>query len=302
MKVLISGGTGLVGTAIIKKLIERGDDVINLTTRKEIKASSENLSHVYWNPSQGVFDGNIIESVDAVINLAGFNVANRWTPQNKQLIVDSRMQSTSLLVDACIRAARKPKVFVSTGASGFYASSFETQDENASAGKGFLSDLSLQWEKAIAPLNATSMRTVILRVGVVMDKKDGAVAKMVPFFKLGLGSATGTGKQFMSWIHLEDLANMYLYALDHASVHGTYNAVAPAPVTNAQYSKALAKAMGVPFFLPNVPSFVLKMIFGEMSTMLLNSQNISSQKIQQAGFVFRYPTIDAALQQLFSYK
>lgn len=302
MKILISGGTGLVGTAIINKLLQRGDQIINLTTQKNLPSGSENLTHVYWNPSEGVLDGSIIEETDAVINLAGFNVANRWSEKNKKLIVDSRMQSTHLLVEACLKAQNKPKVFISTGASGFYSSSLALQNENSPAGTGFLADLSLKWEQATDSLDASGIRRVILRVGVVMDKKDGAVAKMVPFFKLGLGSATGSGEQYMSWIHLSDLANMYIHAIDHSEINGIYNAVAPTPVTNAVYSKALAKAMKVPFFLPNVPSFFLKLLFGEMSSMLLNSQNISSEKIMKSGFVFQYATIDEALQNLFSSK
>ncbi len=302
MKVLISGGTGLVGSEIIRKLLERGDEVYNLTTRKNYPSTQKGLTHIYWNPEQGMFNSSILENVDAIINLAGFNVANRWTEQNKKKIVDSRMHSTKLLVDGCLKATHAPKIFISTGASGYYSSSFHLQDETASAGQGFLADLSEQWERVLQPLKSMPIRSVILRVGVVMDKKDGAVAKMVPFFNLGLGSATGSGKQWMSWIHLHDLANMYLFALDQPNIQGVYNAVAPAPVTNAAYSKALAHALNRPFFLPAIPEFALKLLFGEMSSMLLNSQNISSKKIQEAGFKFQYQTIDSALQQLFEKK
>lgn len=295
MKILITGGTGLVGSAIIQKLIARGDEVINLSTSKT--SSSNGIRHIKWNPKKGEISESIPQ-VDAVINLAGYSVANKWTKENKAKIVDSRLDSTSLLMRIISEMQNKPEVIVTTSASGYYAPSYLVQDENSPAGTGFLSELCVDWENATLKAEELGIRRVILRVGVVLAKGEGALGKMLPFFKLGAGSATGSGKQYMSWIHLDDLANMYVHAIDHKDVSGSYNACSPSPVTNYEYSKTLAKTIHRPFFFPNVPKFALDLLFGEMSSMLLNSQRLSAQKIIQTGFTFRFSAIKTALKDL----
>ena len=299
MKILISGGSGLVGSLLIAKLVAQGNAVINLTTKKNLKSYHPQIVQSYWNPSTGEFNASEVNAFDAVINLAGYNVSNRWTKETKEVLVSSRINSTNLLIKICEQAEKKPQTFISTSASGYYRSSTELQHEEAKAGQGFLSDLTLAWENATMPAVQMGMRRVILRVGVVLDQNDGALAKMVPFFKLGLGSATGSGEQYMSWIHLDDLVNLYIHALEK-NIEGTFNANAPGTCTNAVFSKALAKALDKPFFFPNVPAFALKLLFGEMSSMLVNSQRISSEKIAQTGFKFQYPQIDAALNEIYS--
>lgn len=306
MKIVISGGTGLVGKKIISLLHQRGDEVIILTTRKDSLVKEG--TPVYWNPEQWLTHTNwneeaqralkAMEGANAVIHLAGFNVANRWTEENKRKMVQSRLDSTSCLVKMIQALHAMPEVFVSASAVGIYSSSDTLQSETAPSGEHFLGKLSSDWEHASFPLDA-STRRVVLRIGVVLDAQDGAVAKMLPFFRLGLGSATGSGKQWMSWIHLEDLARMFIFAIDQAQVRGVYNAVSPEPCTNAAFSKALAKALHRPFFLPPVPAFLLKIVFGEMASMLLVSQRISSKKIQDVGFEFRYPHVQTALASLF---
>lgn len=299
MKVLITGGTGLVGSSIIKKLIARGDEVINLTTRKSKEGQTGKIQNIYWNPDDTSIALPVIDQVDAVINLAGYNVANRWTEKTKALIVSSRMNTTRQLMKLISNMSQKPRVMVSTSASGYYTSSDSMQDETAKPGSGFLADLCVDWEREALKAKDHSIRTVIIRVGVVLAANDGAVAKMLPFFKLGLGSATGSGKQWMSWIQLEDLSNMYIHALDFP-MEGVYNGNAPQNVTNDEYSKVLAQTLKRPYFLPNIPAFFLKLLFGEMSSMLLNSQRISAQRIQDAGFKFQYPTIREALAHTLS--
>lgn len=295
MKILITGGTGLVGSAIIQKLIARGDEIINLSTSKS--SISNGVQHIMWNPKKGEIKESIPQ-VDAVINLAGYSVANKWTTENKAKIIDSRMQSTELLMRIIRELPQKPKVIVTTSASGYYAPSYLVQDENAPAGTGFLSELCVDWENATLKAEELGIRRVILRVGVVLAKGEGALGKMLPFFKLGVGSATGSGKQYMSWIHLQDLADMYIHAIDNEQVSGSYNACSPNPVTNYEYSKTLAKTIHRPFFFPNVPKFALDLLFGEMSSMLLNSQRLSAQKIIQTGFHFKFTEIKSALKDL----
>jgi uncharacterized protein (TIGR01777 family) len=298
MKILISGGSGLVGSYLIKLLLDKGHEVVNLSTRK-MQSPNPKLTHMQWNPDTQFIPSNAFDGVDGVVNLAGYNVANRWTEANKALMISSRLNSTQLLVESILRLERKPAVFVSASAVGIYKSSLEMQTEEATPALGFLADLTAQWEEASTKLE-NELRRCVLRIGVVLDKQDGAVAKMVPFFKLGLGSATGSGEQYMSWIHLHDLANMFVFALENNHVRGIYNATAPVPTTNHMFSKCLSQAMHKPFFLPAVPGFALKLIFGEMATMLLNSQRISSKKIEDAGFAFRYRELKPALSQLFS--
>jgi uncharacterized protein (TIGR01777 family) len=296
MKIIIAGGSGLVGSKLIPKLLAKGHEVINLTTNKNAR-SSNGVSQSFWNPSEGLISLVQFENADAVVNLAGFNVANRWTSANKKAMIESRLQSTNLLVNTMASLSSGPKTFVSASAVGIYSSSLESQDENALSAKGFLADLTQQWEDASAALPA-SVRRIVLRIGVVLDQQEGALAKMLPIYKLGLGSATGSGQQMMSWIHAEDLANAFLFALETPEVKGIYNAVAPHPVSNKVFSKALAHQLGKPHFLPTVPGFALRLLFGEMATMLLNSQNISCAKLQDAGFKFEFENLDKALANI----
>ncbi|MEZ4799664.1 MAG: TIGR01777 family oxidoreductase [Flavobacteriales bacterium] len=296
MKVIITGGSGLVGTRITQLLLERGDEVINLTTQKDLTSNMKGLTHVYWNPSKSILDKLSIEGADAAINLAGYNVSNRWTSDNKKKIVESRLESTQLLVQTMRSLDVAPRILVSTSASGYYPSSQMQQEENATAGSGFLSELSQKWEQSAEQIGSKS-KLCILRVSVVLSKKGGALAKLLPLFKWGLGSALGTGRQMMSWIHIDDLAKMYIHCIDQ-QLNGIYNACSPAPVTNYTFSKSLATALKKPFFLPAVPAFVLKLVLGEMSSMLLESQNLSSQKIVGTGFRFEYFNIDQAFSQI----
>lgn len=301
MKIIVSGGSGLVGKALIQKLTSEHHEIINLTTSPSKTGRKGQVENVYWNPSADEIPSHLFADCDAVINLAGYNIANRWTKRNQQDMMDSRILSTRLLVKQINQHCTKKITFISTSASGYYLASPELMTEDKPKGNDFLAELSHAWEKELLPLSAEKCRLVVLRVSVVLDAHDGAVGKMVPFFKLGLGSAVGSGKQLMSWIHIHDLVNMYHFALQHP-IQGVFNATADKACSNYEYSKQLAKAMSKPFFLPAIPAFMLYLLFGKMAIMLLQDRNLSNEKIKQAGFTFAYPEINAALASLFPHE
>ncbi|MEN9347507.1 MAG: cell division inhibitor [Bacteroidota bacterium] len=295
MNILVSGGSGLVGSATIQLLLENGHTIYNLTTQKALRSEHAKVHHIYWNPKSGEVETSAIPAIDAVVNLAGFSVANKWTKENKEKMISSRIESTRLLV----KISGQAHTFVSASASGIYRDTDEWQDEQSAFANDFLAQLSITWEEEAQKARVNGARVALLRIGVVLDQREGALGKMIPFFKMGLGSAVGRGSQYMSWIHLHDLARMLVFAVENKTVEGAYNAVAPAPVTNKQISKSLAKALNRPFFLPNVPAFALRLAFGEMADMLFTSKRLKSEKIQQAGFTFQFPDVDSAMRDLF---
>jgi uncharacterized protein (TIGR01777 family) len=295
MNILVSGGSGLVGSATIQLLLENGHTIYNLTTQKALRSEHAKVHHIYWNPRTSEVETSALPAIDAVVNLAGFSVANKWTKENKEKMISSRIESTRLLV----KISGQAHTFVSASASGIYRDTDEWQDEQSAFANDFLAQLSITWEEEAQKARVNGARVALLRIGVVLDQREGALGKMIPFFKMGLGSAVGRGSQYMSWIHLHDLARMLVFAVENKTVEGAYNAVAPAPVTNKQISKSLAKALNRPFFLPNVPAFALRLAFGEMADMLFTSKRLKSEKIQQAGFTFQFPDVDSAMRDLF---
>lgn len=299
MKILVTGATGLLGRQICLKLIERGDDLVVVSTRPEQtfrESFSYPCEHLHWNQL------NQIPDVDAVIHLAGDNIASgRWTPTKKMKILESRTEPTQKLIDALNSKSKKPNVFISTSAIGYYGDRRqEILSEDSSAGQGFLADVCKAWEGAANGIKNTS-RLVILRVGVVLDAKGGFLGRVEPLFSANLGGQAGNGKQWMSWIHSEDLVNMYLHCLDNENIAGVYNAVAPHPVTNRHFTKAFAQQLTV-MSLFTAPTLALKMGLGEMSQLALASQNVLSEKIRQSGFEFKYKTLEEALKNLYSWK
>lgn len=288
-----------MGKQLIQLLLERGHSVTNLTTQQnQERKVSENLRHVYWDPSSKKINLDLIPSIEAVIHLAGYSVANKWTAANKGLMVSSRISSTEFLCEVLNQMNSKPSVFVGASASGFYKNSFEVQDEKAEKGTGFLSDLTQQWEEASSSLD-NSIRKIHLRIGVVLSAKDGALKKLTPIFKAGFGSAVGNGKQYMSWVHERDLIELFSYCISNDVPSGIYNATSTAPVTNQEFSKTLAKVLQRPFLLPKTPAFFLKIIFGEMAQLVLVSQRLSNSKITSTGFKFKFNTIQEALTNIY---
>jgi uncharacterized protein (TIGR01777 family) len=299
MNVLVTGGTGFIGKRLIDSLLKQGHAVINLTTqRSQERIVSQNLRHVYWNPTTKQLNRELIPSVEGVIHLAGFSVANKWTKANKELMISSRISSTEFLCSYLNETTTPPRVFVGASASGFYKNSDEIQDETAEVGSGFLAELTDQWERATSELK-TSITKIHLRIGVVLSANDGALKKLTPIFKAGIGSAVGSGKQYMSWVHEDDLVALFIHCITHPMNSGAYNATSDIPVSNYEFSKTLARVLHKPFFLPSVPSFILKIIFGEMSQLVLVSQRLSNQKTRSTGFEFRYKTIEDALENVY---
>ena len=289
MRVLISGASGLVGTEVARQLIEAGHEPVKLV-RRAAKASDE----VSWNPSRGEIDPEIMESVDAVVNLAGATTGRiPWTNKYKKEIVSSRIDSTRTLVTAINRAGNPPTVLVSGSASGFYGeggSSWLTED--SPKGKGFLSDLANDWEQEAMKARA---RVVLVRTTLVMSRKRGALGPLMPLLKLGVGGPIGSGKQFWAWINLVDEAAAIIHLINTPSAHGPFNLTAPEPATCEQMIVGLGKAINRPTFF-RIPEFAMKLFIGEAAEeLLLVSQKMTANKLMTSGFRFRYPDLQSSI-------
>jgi uncharacterized protein (TIGR01777 family) len=293
-KILITGGTGLVGSHLTTLLRSKGHEVVMLSR----KAGEHKGIKLYeWNPTKGTIDIKAFDGVNKIVHLAGAGVADhRWTKNYKQQIIDSRVLSTQLLVDTIRNHNLTPEVLVSTSAIGIYGNQVRGEaDEQSEPGISFLADVCKQWEK---PLQNNSYRTAIIRVGVVLAKESGFIPQVAAPIKWGVGAALGSGKQLMSWIHIDDLCHMYECALNQSNISGVYNAVAPLPVSNTEITKQMALRLKRPLILPNVPEFTLRMLFGEITDTLLANQHIKPTRFTQAGFNYQYPTLNLALDNL----
>lgn len=303
MKILITGATGFVGTALSRKLLNEGHELHVLT---------RNISHLpsllinpkvkafEWKNTQETPPEESIIGIDGVINLMGENIAGKkWSEEQKEILRTSRVESTKNLTALLNEKLHSPlKFFISSSAVGIYPTNKnEILDEEAKIGNNFLANLCLEWENAALTIMKTS-RTVIIRTGVVLESHGGALKKMLLPFKLGLGGPIGDGDHFMSWIHLEDLVNIFTKAVNDSSYEGVYNGVAPHPVDNFDFTKALGHALNRPTIFP-VPAPMLKIMFGEMSSVILDSQKVVSKRLKDNNFVFLYPSVDGALNKIF---
>jgi uncharacterized protein (TIGR01777 family) len=297
MIVLITGGTGLIGSRVAAMLGQKGH---------EVRLLSRSRPPYTWDPEHGQITDRALDGVDAVVHLAGENIAGRWTQEKKAAIVESRRRAAELLVQAVGKSGRRP-VIVCASAIGFYGDrGSELLTEDAAPGKGFLAETTGLWEESLKKLGAAASRSVILRIGVVLDKHLGALPKMVQPVRMFAGAPLGSGRQYMSWIHIEDLARIICLAIDRTfespglktDLSGVFNAVAPAPVSNREMTQSIARTIHRPAFLPAVPEFVLKTLLGDMSALVLESARVSSGKIESAGFSFRYTDINSALLDL----
>ncbi|MBI4442191.1 MAG: TIGR01777 family protein [Acidobacteria bacterium] len=303
MKIVITGSSGLIGTALIASLNETGHRVTRLV-RSQPRAQA---GEAHWDPAAGELDATALEGQDAIVNLAGETIAERWTAANKARIRDSRIQGTRLLCDAMARLKQRPStgsglrpaVLVNASAIGYYGDrGAERLTEDSSPGTGFLADVCRQWEAATAAAAKAGVRVVCLRTGVVLSARGGALAKMLPPFRLGLGGRIGSGKQFMSWIALDDLVGIIRHALATPTLTGPVNAVAPNPVTNQEFTRTLGKVLGRPTLFP-VPAFAMRLAFGEMAEeLLLGSARVEPQRITASGYSFRYPELEAAFRHV----
>jgi uncharacterized protein len=298
MKVLISGASGLIGKALIKSLKADGHEVARLVRSKK----DANANDVEWHPNQDQLDPNQIEGFDAVVHLAGESIASgRWTDEKKRTILESRVKGTLLLSNALTQLAQPPAVFVSASAIGYYGNrGDELLTEESSAGDDFLSDVCRQWEQSTRLAEEHGIRTVGPRIGIVLDKEGGALGQMLTPFRLGIGGRIGDGKQWMSWIALEDVVNGLRFVIDSASVTGPVNFVAPNPVTNAEFTKALGHALSRPTIFP-IPAFAARLAFGEMAdALLLSSTRVDPARLKQNQFNFKYTQLDAALRSILN--
>lgn len=296
--ILITGGTGLVGKHLCKKLIKKGYDVAILSRSPN---TGNNIKTYLWDYNNHKIDFEAIKKADYIIHLAGANIAEkRWTSKRKQLIIDSRVKTGELIFDNVKKHKKDLKAFISASGVGYYGAvtSEKIFNENDTPATDFLGETCEKWELMVDKFQEIGIRTVKIRTGVVLTKNDGALSKMILPVKLGIGSAIGTGKQYMPWIHIEDLCNIYIKAIEDIQMKGAFNAVSPDHKTNKEFTKILAKILRKPFWFPNIPSFILKLLFGNMANILLKGSRVSAKKIQANDFKFQFPKLEDALNQL----
>jgi uncharacterized protein len=295
MNILLTGASGLIGSAVLPALTTEGHRVIPLT-RSQPKPGD---MAVQWDPAKGSIDASGLEDLDGVVHLAGEPIGERWTAEKKARIRDSRVRGTRLLSETLAQLSTPPKILVCASAIGYYGDRAEEVLTEASApGTGFLAEVCRAWEAATEPALLKGIRVVNLRFGVVLSATGGALAKMLPPFRMGLGGVLGSGKQYMSWIILDDAVGAIQHALLTESLNGPANAAAPQPVTNAEFTKTLGKVLGRPTLLP-MPAFAARLMFGEMADeLLLSSARVQPSKLLATGYAFRYPGLEAGLQHL----
>jgi hypothetical protein len=299
MRTVVTGGTGLVGRALLRRL---PGPVVVLSRAGEPAAPPVGAGEVVrWAPEAGTPPTAALEGTDAVFNLMGEPAADgRWTAEKKRRIRDSRVVGTRNLVAGLAALAARPRVLVSASAVGYYGDrGDEILDERSSRGEGFLADVCVDWEREAMAAERLGVRVVCVRIGLVMTPDGGALGKMLPAFRLGAGGRLGSGRQWMPWIHIDDLVGLLLHAAARDSLRGALNGTAPAPVTNADFSAALGRALHRPTLLP-VPAFALQAAFGEMSGMLMASQRVLPRRALDSGYVFAHPGLDGALRALLA--
>ncbi len=295
----LTGATGSVGKAIVNELLDQHHEVRILTTRKNFEW--EGVQCFYWNPSKGLIDLPSLDGADYLIHLAGATVSKRWTTKYKQEITDSRVQSTQLLLDALEKISVGPRAVVSASAIGIYGSDLErSMVESDPAADDYLASVTRTWEMYTQKFETEQRRSIQLRIGIVLDGGAGVLGQLEPLAKLGLASPLGTGKQWTSWIHVKDLARMFVFAATQEIPSGPYNAVGPEPLSNKALTKTLTQVLKRPMWLPAVPGFVLKLVLGEMATLALMSQKVSNAKITAAGFTYTFQKLTDALNDIYS--
>ena len=299
MKILITGATGLVGKEIVRLCHESGIDVNYLTTSKSKLSNSSNYKGFYWNPKNREIDPACFEGVEVIINLVGASISKRWTDTYKVEILDSRTRTAQLLKDTITEHQFSVKHIVSASAIGIYPTSLVNyyDENNSEISDSFLGQVVQKWEEAVDAFSELNINVCKIRIGLVLSENGGALPEIVRPIRFGAGAAFGSGKQWQSWIHINDLAQIFIFALKE-NLSGIYNAVAPNPVTNSELTKASAKVLKRPLLLPNIPKLPMKLVLGEMHMLLFESQRVSSCKIIEKGFDFKFVNIETALQDL----
>jgi len=298
-KVCITGGTGMIGSALRELLTRQGYD---LSVYSRSKKSLENAKVYTWDIQKRELEKEALEAADVIVHLAGANIGSgSWTDQRKKEIRDSRIESTRLLIEHLSTMNKKPAAFISISAIGIYGhqtGGILVDEERIKPGDDFMATTSKEWEAEALKIGDLGIRLVILRSGVVLSMEGGALPRLVTPVKLGVGAPVGTGDQYISWIHIQDLCRIILFAIEEDQLNGIYNAVAPEPETNKEFTRIIAQTLNKPFFMPNIPPFVLRILFGEMASTVLGGNRVSSKKIENAGFKFKFPTLRPALEDL----
>ncbi|MCU0419586.1 MAG: TIGR01777 family oxidoreductase [Cyclobacteriaceae bacterium] len=297
--ILITGASGLVGTRLTQVLRAEGHRVSHLGRT----ARAGDVPSFVWDIAKRHADPAAFENTDLIIHLAGAGVADkRWTAARKQEILDSRTQSSQLLYDSLRTRPHRVTAVVSASAVGYYG--FDTGDawltEEGKPGTDFLADVTQRWEQSVEPIASLGIRVAKLRIGIVLSTEGGALAQMAKPIKMGLGAPLGSGHQYLSWIHIDDLCQMFAHAATHDSVHGVFNAVGTQPVRNREFTQTLAQVLRKPLWLPPVPAWVLRWGVGEMANIILGGNRVSSEKIQYAGFRFEHRQLESALRHLYA--
>lgn len=294
----------MIGQALTKSLLKKGYEVIVLTRNKERQKPAGNIIYANWNIENGIIEKAAIEKADYIVHLAGANVAGkRWTDKRKKEILESRTKSGELIVKALQEIPNNVKTIISASAIGWYGADPQIPNPNPfieqdPADNSFLGNTARQWEAAIQPVRELGKRLVIYRTGIVLSNEGGAYAEFKKPMKLGVASILGNGKQILSWIHIDDLVQLYIYAIENEKLNDVYNAAAPNPVSNKELIKSMAKAKGGFQIIAHVPEFILEIMLGEMSIEILKSATVSNKKIESAGYQFIFPTIEKALVNL----
>lgn len=301
-KVLITGGSGLIGSEIIRQLADKDFEIVVPTRGKRKKEG--NVQFIHWDPERNEIDPTAMLGVNYIVNLAGANLADgRWTDDRKEVLLSSRIDTTEFLIQKVKEFDLNIKGFVSASAIGYYGNEnnnnkvFTEQDE---AGNDFLAEVCVKWENALMPLNDLGIRKVVIRIGLVLSKNGGLMEKILPVAQKALNTNFGDGEQNYAWIHIEDIARMFVAALENEAMQGVYNGTVTVAqqLSQKQFNKALSKYLKRPVWLPGVPSFALKIALGQMADLLLSGNKISNEKLIQTGFQLKYPTLNQAFKQI----
>ncbi|MFN8578608.1 MAG: TIGR01777 family oxidoreductase [Candidatus Sericytochromatia bacterium] len=304
MNIIISGGSGLIGQALVKSLKQDGHNIKTITRNKN---TSEN--QIFWDIERNIIESDKLENSDVIIHLAGENISGdnpiqgRWTNERKEKILNSRVKGTKLLANTILNLKKQPKLFISASAIGYYGDrGSEVLDEKSFKGKGFLSDVCQKWEEETNVLKNSNIRLVNTRFGVVLSKDGGALKAMLFPFQMGVGGIIGNGKQFMSWVDIDDVVGSIKHIINNSEINGIVNIVSPSPITNYEYTKTLGSTLNRPTIFP-IPKIGINLLFGEMGNeLLLGNQNVQPNVLLQSGYDFIYKTIDKSLEHILNGK
>lgn len=296
--ILLTGGSGLLGGKLTQALLDKGYTVSHLSRKP---GKNPRIKTFIWDIHKGIIDEHCIDGVNIIVHLAGAGIAEkRWTDERKRELIESRTRSIGLIYDLLKRKSHQVKRIISASGTGYYSNSGdELLTEDSAPAHNFLGECCIDWEQAVDEGAKLGLELLKFRTGVVLTGEGGALPKLAMPIKLGIGSPLGNGRQWVPWIHHTDVTDMYLYGIEHENLAGVYNMTAPNPVTNAQLTKAVARQLKRPLWAPNVPAFLLKLLFGEMAAVVLGSTRVSAAKAEQAGFAFKYADIEAALKDIY---